>query len=147
MQTSSRVPAHHTAAALAPTTSREEGATFCRMPFSIRGCRDCALLAAVATLNFSGGGSKGGRCWWRRRQEAPKQLLLFVYATQQHTSSWGSGGGVQRGPSPALGGPPHHPPPSPHSPCLIFEGWGCLNNSSQSSQCPVRHHLSPQECG
>ena len=44
------------------------------------------------------------------------------------------------GPSPALGG-------APDSPCLIFEGWGCLNNSSQSSQCPARHHLSPQECG
>lgn len=108
------------------------------MPFTIKSAERLCLISSggetkLYRAGVLGGGGVKGR-WWRRRREAeaPRQLLLFVYATQQHTS-----GGV---PLRRLAGPPD-------SPRLIFEGWGCLNNSSQSSQCPVRHHLSPQECG
>lgn len=82
---------------------------------------------------------------------------LFMQLSNIRAVGWrsrvgGGGGGVRLRPLSLPHSHPHthtytssHAPF--HSPCLIFEGWGCLNNSSQSSQCPVRHHLSPQECG
>lgn len=93
-----------------PTTSHEgvDGA-FCWCHSQLSVWSDCALLAVVARLNFTGQGSsrgsKGvGGGGGGGEAEAPEQLLLFVYATQQHTS-----GGVPRR---RLAGPPSPSPPT-----------------------------------
>lgn len=137
MQTSSRVPAHkqqwcrsHRERAM------EERWSILPVPFTIKSAeRLCLISSGGETKLYRAGVLKGEvRGWWWRRwggggTEAAVAVCLCNSATYER---WG--------PSPALGG-------APDSPCLIFEGWGCLNNSSQSSQCPARHHLSPQECG
>lgn len=88
------------------------------------------LCPISSRRNFTGQGSS----WGRWIEKGGEQLLLFVYATQQHARG--------RSSTPQ---PPHQPLRSFLS--LISEGWGCLSNSSKSSQCPARRHLSPQECG